>query len=292
MAGRFVIEVGEQDFQTAVIERSKEVPVLVDFWAPWCGPCQVLGPTLERLADEYAGGFLLAKVDVDANQALAGALQIQSIPFVVLVVDGKIAEHFNGALPESQIRAFLEPHVKPGTGEPGEPEAPEGGLDLARARYDAGDLGGAASTLDELLAAEPDAFDAHLLRARVALALEDGATAERHLDAIPPEAEAFKEADRLRGALVFGEACGEGEASWQERLRAAPDDLEALFGLGSCQAVAGRYAEALATFLEIVKRDKTYRDEGARKAMLAIFDLLGRDSELVSEYRRKLIIHL
>ncbi len=292
MAGPYVIEVSEQDFQTDVIARSQEVPILVDFWAPWCGPCQVLGPALERLADEYAGAFLLAKVDVDKNQALAGALQIQSIPFVVLVAGGKIVDHFNGALPEAEIRTFLEPHVKKEEGEAADTQVEPDSFDMARARYDAGDYRAAARTLDTLLEGEPDASEAHLLRARTALALEDAATAEKHIDAIGEEAEVYKEAERLRGALTFHAACGEGEDAWRKRLAVDRDDLDALFGLGSCQASAGRYAEALGTFLEIVKRDKAFRDEGARKAMLAIFDLLGRENELVDEYRRKLIIHL
>ncbi|MFV1957769.1 MAG: thioredoxin [Planctomycetota bacterium] len=287
MTSSFVIQVTDRDFEQAVLERSRQVPVLVDFWASWCGPCQVLGPTLEKLAEEYEGAFLVAKVDTDENPTLATAFQIRSIPTVHLVVDGKVVDGFMGALPENEVRAFLDPHVKRA-----DKEASGGGLEAAQERLEAGDASAAAALIDATLAQDAENTLAHLLRARAALALGDETVAAEHLDRIGEEASEYREAVRLRGALGFRKACGDGEATWRKRLAEEPEDPDALYGLGCCLALQGRHEEALDLFLGMVKRDKHWHDDAARKAMITVFGLLGSGSDLATHYRKQLAIYI
>ncbi len=286
MASGNVIEVTDGSFESDVIARSHQVPVLVDFWAPWCGPCRILSPILEKLADEMAGAFLLAEVNTDENPGLAAAFQIQSIPTVHLLKDGRVVDGFMGALPEVKVRAFLEPHVK------GQPEHAD---EVARARdlLERGKTAEARAALRSHLEKSPGDAAARLLAARAALDAGDEAGARAELDAIPEEAETERrEGERLRGALQFRSACGEGEAHWRARLAEAPEDLAARYALGCCLAANGRHEEALAALLEVVKRDKTFEDGAARKAMVAIFGLLGPGSDLAQRFRKQLVIYL
>jgi putative thioredoxin len=274
-----VIDVTEADFQAQVIERSSKQPVLVDFWAAWCGPCRALGPVLEKLAGE--GRFVLAKVDTDANQRLAGAFGIRGIPAVKLFVDGKVAGEFTGALPEPQVRAFLDQHI------PSEADR------LVREAA-AADPEAAARLLDQALALEPEHAGARLARARVALAAGDVDAARVHAGAITPAADEHEAAQHLLEAIGFAVACTEagGADGARARLEADPKDLDARIALGQCLAAAGDHRAALDELLEAVTQKRHYRDDAARKAMLTIFGLLGPGNELASEYRRKLQIVL
>jgi putative thioredoxin len=293
MVGPHVIEVTDRDFEEAVVRRSQEVPVLVDFWAPWCGPCQILGPMLKKLAEEYGGRFVLASVNTDENPALAQAFRIQSIPTVHLVKDGKIEDGFTGALPESQLRDFLSRHVgSPEAGDAGDAGA-DGSAAKARSLLEAGRAEEAWTLVEALLAETPEDPKLRLLEARVALARGDAEAAGRALDAIPEDAEDEKrEGERLRGALAFHAACGEGEAAHRASLEKDPGDVAARYALGCCLAAAGRYEEALEALLEVVKRDKTFEDGAARKAMVAVFGLLGPGNDLAGRFRKQLAIYL
>jgi putative thioredoxin len=283
MTSPHVVDVTDQTFQETVLEGSRERPVLVDFWAPWCGPCQVLGPMLVKLAEEHAGGFLLAKVNTDENPALAQAFRIQSIPTVVLVSEGKVVDAFQGALPESQLRAFLKPHVKTEEGDL---------LAQGRARQEAGDGAGARNVLERLLANEPDHAEAHLLLARIAFEAGDEDAVRRHVAGIPDDTPEATQGEQLIEALAFRAACGEGAAAWEARLEADPDDLDARHALGCCHAAAGRYEDALEAFLGVVSRDKDHADGAARRAMLTIFALLGPGSDVARTWRRRLSVVL
>lgn len=277
----FVIDVSEQDFVTSVIERSHDVPVLVDFWAPWCGPCRSLGPVLERLAKEFRGAFILARVNTDENVNLAAQLGIRSIPNVWLFRDGQVVDQFIGALPEHEVREFLRRHC---------PTEADRLVAEGAKYYEQGDRALAARAYRQALAADAEHAGARLGLARLALVEGRESEAEEHLAAIPPLAPEALEAEKVRQALAFQRECraAGGEETCRQRLAKNPDDLDARYGLACCLAAAGRYQEALDEFLAIVAKNKYYRDEAARKAMLTIFSLVGERSELAEEYRTKL----
>jgi putative thioredoxin len=284
-ASPHVIEVGAADFQAEVVERSHQVPVLVDFRAAWCGPCRVLGPVLERLADEGGGRFVLAKVDTEAHPTLGARFAVRGIPAVKLVIDGRVVDEFVGALPEAQVRQFLDRNV---------PSETDRLVGEARARLGEGDREGATALLEQVVALEPSHAAAHLELGRIALARGDVEALERHIAAIGRAADEWDAAQHLRAAGQFASACAAagGEQAVRARLAAEPGDLDALLALGHCLATSGDHRGALEALLSAVERDRHHRDDAARKAMLTIFGLLGSRSDLASEYRRKLQILL
>jgi putative thioredoxin len=281
----FVINVSEQGFQREVVERSREVPVVVDFWASWCGPCRILGPVLEKLAEESKGGFILAKVDTEQNPMLASQIGIRSIPNVMVFIDGQVVDQFIGALPEHEVRAFLRRYC---------PTETDRLVAEGIRREEAGEFEAAAQVYDQALRQEPTHAAARLGLARVMLAQGDEAEAQEHLAVIPPLAAEAEQAARLREFIAFHQACRDagGEDACRQKLAINPNDLDARFALGACLAAAGRFREALEEFLAIVAKDKKHRDEAARKAMLTIFGLVGERSELAEEYRNRLALTL
>jgi putative thioredoxin len=238
------MDIDSATFEAQVLEASRQVPVLVDFWAPWCAPCRALGPILEKLEREYAGRFRLAKVNSDEQPELAQAFGVRSIPDVVAFKDGKPVAHFLGALPESQVRAFI----------------------------------------DKLM---PSPFLAKIEAAERAVADGRIDEAEALLAEVPSDIDWDTRVEALRAAIGYARAGGNA-AELAARLRADPDDHEARFALAQHHAGARRYPEAMAALLEIVQRDKNWREGEARKQLLNIFNLAAAQPELVSEYRRKL----
>ena len=273
------IEAGEEDFENAVLERSTEVPVLVDFWAPWCGPCRVLGPVLERLAQEYAGQFILAKVNVDENPALAGALGIQGIPAVKLFRDGQLASEFTGALPEPMIREFLSKFL---------PSAADSAAENAAALEQQGKGDEAKALYQAILDSEPAHPGALLGLGRLLMREGNRAGALELLERIPATADQSREADALIARLKLQEGAAQSEAELREALKTNPNDLEAKFGLAQVLAAKGAYEDALRQYLDIVKTDRTFRDDGARRGMIQIFDALGSEDPLTDKYRTEL----
>jgi putative thioredoxin len=275
----WTIEAGEENFESDVLERSHEVPVLVDFWAPWCGPCRVLGPVLERLADEYSGKFVLAKVNVDESPSLAGAFGIQGIPAVKLIKDGEIAGEFTGALPEPAVREMLSTYL------PSEHDEQAGeAADLE----EQGKQTEARAIYQSILDRESNHAKSLLGLGRVLMNGGNRDGALNYLERISPAAEERKDADRLIARLQLQGDQSADEATLRQKLTAQPDSLEARFDLAQTLAANEKFEEALSEFLNIVKSDRGFRDDGARKAMVQIFDVLTPDDPLIDKYRSEL----
>ncbi len=281
------VDAGDANFQQVVIDASHEVPVLVDFWAPWCEPCKVIGPVLEKLAAEYQGKFKLVKVNMDENPMLAQALMIQSIPAVKLIADGAIKDEFMGASPEPEIRNFLEKNLAPLA-------APEDDASAGLGLLAMGDRAGALRIFQANLADKPN--DAVALIGMGTLALEEGnleqakqaleAVVEDDLGNLSDKTVPLRFLAALRSRLFLIEQAetrnSEGEPPEAE------GDIEARF-TGACgNALEGGFEEALESLLKIVREDRKFRDDGGRKAMLAVFDLLPPDSELGNSFRSQL----
>ncbi|HYN89799.1 MAG TPA: thioredoxin [Ardenticatenaceae bacterium] len=274
-----VIDVGEATFAREVIERSRQVPVVVDFWAPWCGPCRMLGPILEGLAQEYGGRFILAKLNTDENQRLAGQFRIQGIPAVKAFKDGRVVAEFVGAQPRPKVRQFIERLL---------PNDLDRKVAEGRALIEGGAFAQAEGKFRETLAQNPDHPKALLGLAEALLGqgMEQGAL--QTLERVPAATEEGAEAARLTARIKLRQQGGVADVeTLQARLAQGPDDLETRFALAGALAADGSYREALEHYLEIVRRDRSFRDDGARQAMLHIFELFG-DDPLVREYRNKL----
>ncbi|MGH7810348.1 MAG: thioredoxin [Candidatus Binatia bacterium] len=279
----WTIDVNEENFEAAVLERSAEVPVLVDFWAEWCGPCKALGPVLEKLADEYAGAFILAKLNVDENPNLAGMFGIQGIPAVKLFRDGDLASEFTGALPEPMLRQFLEkflPTAADQQASTAEDLEAEGKIDEAKAAYQA------------ILEADPDHATALLGLGRLAMNGGDHDAALSYLDQISIVAEERKEADRMIARLRLQSGAARDLKALRDKVDAEPKNIAARFELAQALAGVENYDEALKEFLAIVKTDRSFQDDGARKAMVQIFEVLGADNPLTDKYRSELAVVL
>ena len=277
---QWTIDVNEENFESAVLDQSRQVPVLVDFWAEWCGPCKVLGPVLERLAEEYAGGFIVAKVNVDENPSLAAAFRIQGIPAVKLFKDGDLESEFTGALPEPMIREFLSKFL---------PTAADKQAQEAAALEEEGKTAEAEAVYQAILESDPNHAKSLLGLGRLAMNAGDNDAALDFLDKIPVVADERKEAERLLARLKLqGGAAARDLEALRTKVEAEPQNLEARLALAQALAAMENYKEALAEFLNIVKTDRTFQDDVARKGMVQIFEVLGSDDPLTDQYRTEL----
>ncbi|MDG2308249.1 MAG: thioredoxin [Candidatus Binatia bacterium] len=274
-----VIDVTDATFEAEVIEASHRVPIVVDFWAPWCGPCRTLGPLLEKLAAGSGGGFRLAKVDIDQNKVIAQALSIQSIPFVLAFRDGQVVNEFVGAQPESVVRQFIERIL---------PDEADDLTSEGEALTAAGSAADAEVKFASALQLRPRHPRATLGLARVFAATNRVDEATELLQTVTASGELGVEFERLSAELRMQGTGAEDEATLRATLEANPKDLAAGLALGRLLASSGRPEEALAVFLEGVKYDRNFEDAAARKAMLDLFTLLGRENPIVDEYQAKL----
>ena len=267
-------------FQQEVLDKSLETPVLVDFWATWCGPCKTLGPILEKLAADYHGAFLLAKVDVDKEQQLAGYFQIRSVPTVMLVKDGQLVDGFPGALPEGQLRQFLSHHGIV----PNEPPAPA--EDIAPPPRTPHEI---VADLRAALAAEPDKAELQLDLALALSKIGEADEAGRLLDALPANLAADDRARVAHAALGFSKLLKDAPPREElaRRIAADPADLRARHQLGAHHLLAGEPEAALQQFLEMLRLDRGFDDGLPRKALIDAFNII-EDADLVGTYRRKM----
>lgn len=276
---QFSFDVSLQDFQTQVLEAAMQVPVVVDFWAPWCEPCKVLKPLLEKLAEEYKGRFLLAKVNSDENPELAQHFGVRSIPSVKVLYQGQLVDEFNGALPEGQIRAFLDRIALPDAG---------GNLrEEAAALVAEGRLDEALAALVQASQANPQDQAIQLDAVEVLMQLGRNDEARQLLGGDYADQAERANALRARLALLDGAA---DVAPLEARLAANADDHAARLELSAAYAAQGRFREALDAALEVVSRDRFYEQGAGRQALLKLFEALSGEQhdDLVREYRRKL----
>ena len=265
-------------FDREVIEQSRRVPVVIDFWAPWCAPCRALGPVLERLAEEHGGAFVLAKINVDENPQVSTAFGIRSIPAVKAVHEGEVVDEFVGALPEATLRQFLRGIL---------PSESDRLAEEACSAEHRGDRDGALALYRRALEGDPNHPVARLGLGRL-LSDSDADAALAELDRVLPATAERTEADRLAARLRLGRENGPGDAELRARLQMEPNDLEARLKLARLLAARQEYEAALAHLLEVVKRDRSYEDEAGRKSMLDIFQILGSANPLTEKYRSEL----
>jgi len=273
-----VVELGVANFEREALARSRELPVLIDFWATWCAPCKTLTPILDKLSRDLAGRFVLAKVDIDREPQLAEAFRIQSVPTVVLLVDGRPVDAFMGAQPEKAVRAFLEPHLGPAQASP---------VERARDLVEQGRTQEALQVLSAWTAKHHDDGPALVALARLHAEHGDLVAAEAVRHTIPPEALESDEGKALVALLELKSAAGDltGLAA---AAQAAPDDLAAQLAYGRALVAADRVDEGLEQLWSVARRDLRFDDGAPRKALLDVFGVLGYEDPRTIEYQRRL----
>ena len=271
-------------FMKDVVEASKTQPVIVDFWATWCGPCRQLTPALEKAVQAAGGAVKLVKIDVDKNPGYAGQLRVQSIPTVYAFKDGQPVDGFMGALPESQIKAFID-RLTGGKG--ATPDESEDLLAMAQESLAVGDAGGAAQAYAQLLQLDPTNVKAIAGLARAYLTGGDVEQAREVLSMAPADAK-DADLDSVRAAIELASAAPSELTPFEERLKANADDHEARFELANALAGQGRLDEAVDQLLTIFERDRDWNEGAARKQLLKIFEAAGPTSDVAKTGRRRL----
>ena len=282
--GDIIKDSKSETFTTDVIDQSAKVPVLVDFWAPWCGPCKQLGPILEKLAREYGGKVRLVKINVDENQQLAAQMQVQSIPMVVAFKDGRPVDGFAGALPESQLRQFFEKL----TGSVGSPL--DQSLDQASTLLAGGDHESAKIIYRQILSEDPANATAHAGVANCLIDAGDTNKALAYLQELEENIRSKEEVKRVLSAieLTHASAGTEETESLRQKIAVSPNDPQLRYDLAVALYGEKQSDEAVDILVELVKTHKSWNDEAARTQLLKIFQALGHADPVTIEGRRKL----
>ncbi|MET0295044.1 MAG: co-chaperone YbbN [Phenylobacterium sp.] len=282
-SGDLIKDGTDQSFAADVIEASREGPVIVDFWAAWCGPCRQLGPALEKAVTAAKGKVKLVKIDVDKNPVYAGQLRVQSIPAVFAFVDGRPVDGFMGALPDSQVKQFVDKLAAAAGG--GDTQVDDL-LALARESMETGDIGGAAQAYAAILQTDPQHAKAIGGLARCYLQGGDAEQARQILEMAPDAKD--PEIDSVRAALALAAEPSSETDALERRLAQDGADHEARFELSKALAGQGRLAEASEHLLQIIEQDREWNEGAARKQLLTVFEAAGATSEVAKQGRRKL----
>lgn len=269
-----------ETFADDVLDASQEVPILLDFWASWCGPCKQLMPVLTRLAEEYQGGFRLAKVNIDEQQQLAQQFQVRSVPTVKLIKDGQVVDEFLGVQPESEIRKLLDRYVT---------RESDTRMAAALERYNNGDVD-ARQEMIQIVNSDPQNSKLRLLYVDVLMREKEYDDARAILQSLPADIREQPEVAGLLGRLEFlaNAKGGADETSLLAAIEKDPDNCETRYQLSSYYITQARYEDALDQLLEIMKRDRNYGEDAGRKGILKVFDMLGGRGDVVSRYRQKM----
>ena len=276
-----VQDVTADNFVSVIIEGSKSVPVLVDLWAEWCQPCKLLMPVLAKLAEEYQGKFILAKINTEEQQELATQFGVRSIPAVKLFKDGKLVDEFMGALPESEIRAFLDRHI---------PKESDNLIASANRLIQQGDIDAAKKLVEQAMDSAPENPRTLIAYARLKAALKEIDLAEKTLSELPSDQQQKPEVLGLRAQLMFDRVAmaAPEPAVLEESLKTDPDNSKLRYELAARMVMDGRHEQALDQLLWILQKDRAYGDDAARKGMLFLLDILGPDNPLTGSYRSRM----
>lgn len=275
---QLIIDVDSSNIQQ-LLELSMQVPVLLDCWASWCQPCKVLMPLLEKLTREYRGAFILAKLDIEENQEIAAQLGVRSVPDVKLISQGGLVDHFQGALPEKEIREWLARYF------PAPEDAPASPEEQAAEALAQGDTATAQALYEQLMQQNPEHYPYQVELARTLVAAGSIDEALTLLDNLPPEERDASTARGVRASIEFRE---EAPSDAELAALANRDDSEAQFKRALRQVADGDYAAGLEGLLNVMRTDRAYDDDAARKTLLRVFDALGAEHPLTVTYRRKL----
>lgn len=283
----FIFEADPQNFQQVVLENSRHVPVLVDFWADWCQPCQTLMPMLAKLADEYQGGFILVKVNTDQHQQLAAQFGVRNLPTVKILKDGQVVDEFVGVQPEPEIRKLIDKHRTRQT-EPYRQQAQE--------MFQAGDMDGAVQLMEQVIQHEPDFHEAAVELCGMYLQLDRADDAAALLEKIPADAVDSQVMTQLqaeiRQAQLQSQVSDVDATALEQRIADNPDDLEALLELAKLRIATGQQEEGLELYFRVHMQDREFQDGAAKKGLFEAFELLGGANPLVRKYRNKLFSQL